>query len=156
MPSSDSNAARDDELLDELRAHFSRTDPVPDIVLAAARAAIEFRDVDAQIAELLSDSAQTDVELAGVRGDGQRLLTFGHAERFVEVEIGEAGERRKLHGYVVPASGGRVVVQGGTDELIVELDDRGSFAIPPLPAGLIRLRIETADEAALLTPWLAI
>lgn len=146
----------DEQLIAELREHFVRTDPVPDAVLAAAHAAFEVRDLDAKLADLLRDSAVEDKELAGVRGIGQRLLTFGRGDRFLEVDVAEHGDDRELTGYVVPAEPGQLRVEHGAGVDTVDVDAQGRFRFGRIPRGPARLRLLVGGEAALVTPWLPI
>lgn len=160
MPSSDDLTEPEARLLGELSGHFARTDPVPADVLAAAYAAIELRDLDAQLAQLLRDTAlDDDKELAGVRGAvATRSLTFAMGqERFVEVDVEMAGELRVLTGYVVPATGGTITVEhtaGGP--LHGAIDDGGRFAVEGVPGGPVRLRIAIDGAAAIVTEWLTL
>ena len=48
----------------ELRALFARVDPVPPLLDDAARAAFTWRTVDAELAELMRDSADASEEAA--------------------------------------------------------------------------------------------
>jgi hypothetical protein len=146
----------DDALAGELSALFARTDPVPSVVADAARAAIEFRDLDAQMAELLRDSALEDKELAGVRGVGDRLLSFAFGDRFLEVDVAGSGERRELSGYLVPAQAGTLVAQGPEGMIEATVDERGRFRVARVPRGPIRLWVRAADAPVFHTPWLAL
>ena len=51
----------DDTLVSELREYFARVDPVPPLVTEAAKAALGWRRLDADLAELLSDSSDSSV-----------------------------------------------------------------------------------------------
>ncbi|MDO9356529.1 MAG: hypothetical protein Q7T55_22720 [Solirubrobacteraceae bacterium] len=149
----------DDQLMAELGDLFGRTDPVPSPVTLAAYAAIELRDLDAQLAELLSDSAVEDRELAGVRSTATptRLLTFSLGEdEYIEVDVAEDGETRALTGYVVPSSEGRFAVEHASGALEGDLDEHGRFSIDGVPSGPARLRFLLPGRAAIVTPWLPI
>ena len=64
----------DDQLLDLVGRALRTAEPVPDRVVAGARAAWTWRTIDQELAELVFDSA---VELTGVRSeDTARQLTF--------------------------------------------------------------------------------
>ena len=64
----------DDELLELVGRALRIAEPVPDRVIAGARAAWTWRTIDEELAELVFDSA---VELTGVRSeDTARQLTF--------------------------------------------------------------------------------
>lgn len=146
-------------LLGTIRDMFERADPVPDRVRAAAHAAIELRDLDAQLAELLRDSAvdEVDRELAGVRGAGTvaRLLTFSvGAERYVEVDVENDGERhRTLAGYVVPGDAGRLMVEHAGGHLSGEIDEHGGFSVARVASGPIRLRVSLDGARPIVTQW---
>lgn len=160
MPSPDDLTEPEARLLGDLSGHFARTDPVPPGVLEAAYAAIELRDLEAQLAQLLRDTAlEAEAELAGVRGlTATRSLTFGlRDERYVEVDVETAGELRVLTGYVVPASGGTVAVEhtaGAARE--GSIDDGGRFAVEGVPGGPVRLRISVDGAATIVTEWLTL
>lgn len=147
----------DDALVDELREYFARVDPVPDAVLAAAHAAIEFRDLDAQLAELLRDTAEDASALAGVRGGGHRLLTFGLGDVFLEVDAAQAGdEHRELAGYVVPAAAGTLRIQHADLDVEAPLDDEGRFRSARVPRGPVRFHVAIDGRPAFSTPWCAL
>ena len=100
-----------DPVVAELRSMLDRADPVPDSVLAAAKAAFSWRTIDAELAELTADSLFADT---GVRtAEGARLLTFEGPGIEVEVEVAHTGAGRKLTGQVVPV--GRATRSGGSE-----------------------------------------
>lgn len=160
MPSHDDLTDPEARLLSELSGHFTRTDPVPDAVRDAAYAAIELRNLDAQLAQLLRDTALDDEkELAGVRGpSATRSLTFAVGEeRYVEVDVESPGELRVLTGYVVPASGGTIAVEHtGGAALEGLIDDGGRFAVESVPSGPVRLRIAVDGAPPIVTEWLTL
>ena len=101
----------DDALMDELRAVLA-PDPVPAAVLAAARATFTWRSVDEELAQLLSDSA--DLALTGVRGAGDRRLSFEAPQLVIEfvrprparVAAGRGSSRRRTGPHRGPARRG--------------------------------------------------
>ena len=156
MPSQFDPTEPEARLLGELRGMFERADPVPEHVLSAAHAAIELRDLDAQLAELLRDSAvdETDKELAGVRGTATRLLTFSvGAERYVEVDVENDGNLRTLAGYVVPGAAGELVVEHRDGQLVAEIDEHGRFSVERVESGPVRLRVSLDGEQPIVTQW---
>lgn len=160
MPSHDDLTDPEARLLGELSGLFERSDPIPRDVVDAAYAAFEFRDLDAQLAQLLHDTAlDTERELAGVRGlTATRSLTFAMGkERYVEVDVEAAGELRTITGYVVPATGGTVAVEhtAGGDRR-GSIDDGGRFAVDGVPGGPVRLRITIDGSPELVTEWLTL
>ena len=73
MTSHDSN----DLLLDELRRIASVVEPIPEALVHAGRESLTWLRVDAELAELLSDSIVDDERLALVRASGGvRAVTF--------------------------------------------------------------------------------
>jgi hypothetical protein len=146
---------RDETLERRLREALEAEDPVPAHVLEAARAAIGWRTIDAELAELLTEEGK---ELAGVRGAGeaQRQLTF--AAGAVELELlvdATAGPR--IDGQLVPPGPATVLLQAtdGTDEE-VRTDELGRFAFVAIAARRVRLAVRPDAGAALVTPWLAL
>ncbi len=145
-----------DQFTGRLRTIGSRVDPVPPAVMSAARAAFEWRTVDAELAELTYDSWVDDRELAGVRGrGGRRQLTFEAPGLTVEVEVAD-GAAPGLVGQFVPAHRGTVELRHGTGVLTLAVDDLGRFTAPHFPAGPLSLRC-TADAASPVeTEWVAV
>lgn len=147
---------RDEALIDELRGMFARADPMPTHVLDAARAAIEFRDLDGQLAELLSDSAVEEPDLVGVRGTTGRLLTFAKDDRFLEVDVTADGGDLGLTGYVVPSVAGELIAEHRDGAIRAGVDAEGRFRMPRVPRGLLRLRFVSPGLPVFVTPWLPI
>jgi hypothetical protein len=148
-PRSDDEAA----VLTELGAALREADEVPDEFVAAALAALTWRTIDAELAELTFDSA-ADVALATRTryGASARTLTFGAGEVSVEIEVTEAG----IVGQLSPSAGGSVVCQtpaGTFDEAPV--DDVGCFVLRTPPSGPVRLRAESAGHAV-ATSWVCL
>lgn len=79
-----------DPILDRISDAFDGLPPVPERLLLAAREAFGWRRADAQLAELLSDSA--DSELVGVRGASteRRAFRFGAGDFVLRVHLTEA------------------------------------------------------------------
>jgi hypothetical protein len=153
----DQRHTTDDEgLLAELARYFAQTDPVPPNVVAAAQAAIEFRDIEVQIAEMLRDSALEEKELAGVRGVGQRLLSFGAGKRYLEVDVSTLGDRRSVSGYVVPHEPGVLRVDAPGGSLEAEVDERGRFRLARVPSGPVRFSVHIPGRPVFSTGWLAL
>ena len=159
--SDDINAARDmgeddadTALLRELRALAAEADPMPPDVMAAARSAIAWRTMDAELAELTADSSVESRELAGVRGVATpTMLTFEASGLTVEIELNEQADRRwRVLGQLVPPSPGTVEVRhpGGTQS--VTADEVGRFAAGDLPAGPLSLRC-VAGAHVVETDW---
>lgn len=148
----------DTRLLDALRAAANRLDPVPPAVEFAARESFTWRAIDAELADLAYDSLLDDARLAGVRsGDAPRTLTFEAAALSVEVEVTEAGERRRLVGQIVPPQRAEVEIRHPGGTVNVEADEVGRFAadVGAGPVSL-RCRVEEGDGPPLETAWVIV
>ena len=150
----------DDELLAWLRRIAAEADPVPELVIQAARSAFGLRDLDARLAELVRDSA-VDVPVTAVRGGDRRMLSFEAGDVAVECEITERDLRRDILGQLVGglAAGIDAEVAGtevtSTQTVTVPVDERGRFSVRDLPPGPVRLRCRLADGTTVVTSWAA-
>jgi hypothetical protein len=147
----------DEAMLLRLGRVAESVDPAPAIVYEVGRAAFAMRRLDAELAELVGDSA---LETAGVRGDGQaRLLTFQAGELLIELQVTPSGDHCGVLGQVVPppSSGGfvRLEVQAGV-ALSAGLDDAGGFRFDDVPLGLVRFQVELPAAAAVTTTWVSL
>lgn len=145
----------DDELLGIVDRHFSADDPLPRRLATAARAAIETRRLDAQLAALLSDSLD-DANLAAVRSDSTpRMLGFQTGECTVDVEVSPETDGHRLLIQVLPAGSYSLVLDraAGTAELAT--DEHGMASLSGLSAGPLRILIQqpTGD---IRTEWFTV
>jgi hypothetical protein len=141
----------DDQLLTELREAVAEADLVTDRQREAARAAFTWRTVDAELAELLHDSA---LETSAVRGadDAARTLSFASGPLTLEVEVdGDA-----LMGQVVGAATDSVLLQRSiADDQPLPVDPSGFFRVDGVAPGPIRFVVQSGDWT-LTSPWVAI
>ena len=138
----------DEMILATLRMAAAVREPVPACVLQAARDAFAWRLIDAELAELVADSA-LEMAHAGIRGGWQpRLVTFevpgGTA---LELEACSDGGGIRLLGQVVPARPGTAEVQHPGGKIAVDVDQVGRFSAQGIRPGPMRvkLRLVTAD-----------
>ena len=142
----------DDELMAALAEAVSEADAVTDRRREAARAAFTWRSVDAELMELLHDSALDAGAAVRGAGDPGRLLSFVNRELTLEVEVG-AGE---LTGQVLPAQAATVRLQStGGEERTVAADGAGFFRIEEVGSGPVRF-VVTTSEHALTTAWVTL
>jgi hypothetical protein len=142
-------------LLTRLGELFDEIDPVPDVVLEAARASFAWRTIDAELAELQDDSALTP--LAGIRGHGDsRLLTFEAPAITVVVEVTEVGEERRLVGQVVPAGAQRVEIRHARITVAADVDTVGRFTVDHVPCGPVSIACASSDGTPTVTSWVSI
>ncbi|MGH9225057.1 MAG: hypothetical protein ACRD2W_15055 [Acidimicrobiales bacterium] len=146
-----------DALLAELQ-DAGKLEAVPADLVAAAKAAIMWRTMDAELAELTYDSQADDLALAGVRsGEPSRLLTFEAPGLIVEVETLDAGTRRRLVGQLVPAQPGRIEVRHGGGTAEVPVDELGRFTADDVVPGPVSLRCTGAEgSVAVVTDWVVV
>jgi hypothetical protein len=137
----------DEPLVAELRALFAEVDPVPPLVTEAAKAALGWRRLDAELAELLSDSA-LDADLALARGTGApvRSVTFSAADLTIDLEIHSDGENRTLLGQLAPPFTATIELQTAEGSIpSAETDHLGRFRVTLPNGGAIRLRVVARD-----------
>lgn len=140
----------DDQLLRALRQAVSSEDPTPPEILGAARAVFTWRTVDAELADLVHDSAAGPPELAGMRAEEAELRTLSFEAPGLTIELGVSPGA--LLGQLVPAQPATVTLRhdDGTT-LVVAADADGCFRIAPQPAGLFTLTCDTADGRRVVT-----
>lgn len=148
-----------DPLLDELGDLLRRTDPVPGDVTLAARSALAWRRMDAELAELLHDSSLETEPLAGVRsaGGGWRALTFeAPGGTTIEMEVTAQRAKRTIIGQIVPPVAAKVLVRAPGADLTIVADDLGRFQASELRSGPVSLRCEIPGGGAIETGWVTI
>lgn len=140
----------DDELLAELREAVAEAGLVTDRQREAARAAFTWRTVDAELAELLHDSA---LEVAAVRGDDSaRTLSFASGPLTLEVEV----EGDVVRGQVVGATVQSVLMQRSiADDEPLVVDPSGFFRLDGVAPGPVRFVVQAGDWT-LTSPWVAL
>jgi hypothetical protein len=137
-----------------LDAALDARTPLPDALVASAQQLYTWRDVEAELLELLTDSAHD--ELLAVRaGEAPRLMVFGSGDQAVQLEVVRRSDGYHLHGFVSSASTGQHVrAEWSSGSLDSAADAGGAFSLAPVPAGRVRVTIEGGDQAGpLVTPW---
>lgn len=158
--SPDFSTADDDALLAELRQAVTAVDPVPEPVAISARAALDWRTLDRELAALVRDSVEPAL---GVRGGAQpRRMTFTAADIEIEVEAELQGDgpTLRLSGQLVPAQTAQIAIGTGGGLVLTRADTRGRFAAAGVVPGPLRLRCwldRAPDDGRLVeTAWLEI
>jgi hypothetical protein len=148
-------------LMDELRAFFAEIDPVPLLVIETAKASLGWRRLDADLAELLSDSALMEQPFALARGGEApaRAVTFSSDGLTIDIEVHVDDQGRMLLGQLSPAAPATIEIHTVVQPpLSAEADHLGRFRAR-LPAGdTIRLRIVCRDgrEGPVETSWITV
>ena len=147
---------RDDELERRLRALATEADPPPELVVESAKAAFALRDLDAELAELVADSAVDDpaVLTRAVVSD-VRMLSFECGDVVVEldVEADPLSRRVRLSGLAVGAVGVVTLVRSD-GRSTVDLGDGGRFVADDVEPGPLRLELTTPDGRRVTTSWI--
>lgn len=142
----------DDELLALVAAALRASEPVPERVRFAARAAFTWRSIDEELAALVADT--WDRPRAGVRSVDQeeRELTFRAPAADVELLV-TGGDPARLLGQVTVAGPGMAKIEhtDGSAE-VVPIDEVGRFALPLLWPGPVRVVLDLPG-ASLATSW---
>jgi len=151
----------DDSLARELSDLLGRADPMPPAVLEAGRAALGWRRLDAELAELLEDSAMASAEPALARGAeaSVRSVTFGTGRSAIDLDVDARGEGRTLRGQVSPPVQATIEVQrqDGTTLASVRADTFGRFVIELESPGTIRLRLSGEPRLGTIeTAWITV
>jgi hypothetical protein len=143
----------DEELMQELSAAL-REQPADEHAVRAARAALSWRALDAELVALAMDSAVDLAASALVRGGelgATRILAFRGDQLSVEIEIDEAG----IAGQLTPARPGQVtLVTPDGPQVTSQADTVGCFTLPAPPAGPVRLDC-LQDGVRFVTEWIA-
>lgn len=144
----------DEKLLERLRVALAGQDPVPAHAVEFAVGAFAWRNIDADLAELLHDSDEAG--MVAVRDStAVRVLMFRAGGITLEAEQ----RRHDLLGALSPAGRYRVQVYDGGREpahpavASVVSDDAGLFRVGDL-RGTFRFVVASADdEVVLVSPW---
>jgi hypothetical protein len=150
--------AEDAELESMLREAAAWLDPVPAELIQAATAAFGWRNVDAELAELVLDSLLDRPGAALVRGSGgPRLLHFRADLLTIEVEVTGTGSACELIGQVFPAQRAGLEIRHGAQVDHAAIDDLGRFRVEFVPAGPVSLYCRPASGGtgtAVVTDWI--
>jgi hypothetical protein len=153
----------EDPLVEELRTLFAQVDPVPPLVTQTAKASLGWRRLDADLAELLSDSTLEAEALTGARGTGApvRAVSFGAGAVTIEIDIHTDGAHRRLLGQLSPPAIATIEIRtvDDTTAAAVESDSLGRFRTQLPAGGPIRLHVVTKDPHSsppIETSWITI
>jgi hypothetical protein len=148
-----------EKLLEELRLLVNLVDPVPAEVTKFADAALGWRRIDAELAELLSDSAlESAASAAAIRGgESARSVTFRSRdlEIYLEIQTGDGGVI--ILGQIAPAGHALVEVERDDESKLAATaaDDLGRFRVELAKAGRVRLRVTRDEQTPVETSWIS-
>jgi hypothetical protein len=148
----------DEELFDRLGAALRGADEPPRHVLELARASFGLHRLDAELAELVADSA-LEVTPADARasGNGPRMLTFQAGDADIAVQVTAVGDAIwQVLGQVVPAAPAAVRIEPADPALDAAestADELGLFGARLTGRGFWRLIWRRARPPLMVSPW---
>ena len=136
----------DEQLLAELRTALDLSDPPPERLATIAKAALTWRTIDAELAEIAFDSAH---DLTGVRDTAvQRQVTFETDDLEIEIMMTDEATRRVV-GQLVPAAEATIVLIAGDDDepsrITTTSDHLGRFGFNDVPTGRVGFAVLDAE-----------
>jgi hypothetical protein len=134
----------DELLISELQSLFAEVDPVPPLVTETAKASFGWRRLDADLAELLTDSALEEESSALARGTGApaRAVSFSSTGLTIDIEVHVDDPGRTLLGQLSPPAPATVEIQTVADaQFSAEADRLGRFRVRLPAGGSIRFRV---------------
>jgi len=148
-----------DRLLGELRLLAADVDPIPGEVTLFANAALDWRRMDAALAELLSDTLleqETAFARSGVAR--ARAVTFRASDLDVEIEIHDADSGLALLGQLDPPTKAEVEVQRDDSSIVAsaEADELGRFRTELPAGGRVRFLVRREAEPPVETSWISV
>jgi hypothetical protein len=149
----------DDQLLAALASVLRTSESAPDWLVELAKADYDLLAVDAELAQLTSDSGLAGTQSALRSAAAPRLTVFDTQDLSVEVQI-EPGARTgswRLIGQLTPAEPARIQVrQPGGEPFWVDADDLGRFTVDQLTDGPLSLVCARTGQRPAVTEWIAI
>jgi hypothetical protein len=155
-----SDETEDDELEYELRQAAARLDPVPSEVVQAAAEALSWRNIDAELAELVFDSLLNTDQATLVRSStGRRMVSFQTPDLTIDVEVTTTASGRDVMGQITPPQRATVEIRHRSGIVSTDADEHGRFRSASLQTGPMSLRVRPgADDPRppIVTDWLSI
>ena len=149
----------DEELLGALRMLFSQRDSPPGWAVELAKGSYDLRAIDAELADLTSDSGLGKTPRLRA-GGGPRLVVFEAAACTIEIEIepGSRPGRWQLVGQLSPAGPARILLRRvpPAAPAWVDADELGRFTADDLAAGPLSLTCVREGQQATATAWISI
>jgi hypothetical protein len=138
--------ADDARLLDQLKAMWETTDPVPDGLVERVTFAIGLDDLDVEMMRLTEEVLVP----AGARGaEHVRTITFGGDSITVMVTVSQEGhEAFRLDGWLAPAAALSVELRRTEGSVSTMADEDGRFVFEDVAPGLAQLVLHPTPNSA--------
>jgi hypothetical protein len=147
---SDSANQQEERLLSLLRRGLDQSDPSPADVAEFAKAALSWRTIDADLAQLSYDSSEESNSV--VRGVAtSRMLAFESGELMIDLEHEPVSGR--LLGQLEPAGRMTVELHVLDTVLVTESDELGRFSFDGIQSGPFALVIGLDGDEVVKTEW---
>ena len=148
---SESTHKGEDKILSLLHRALDESDPVPTDVTDFARAAISWRTVDADLAQLSYDSSEESTPI-GVRSlSVARMLSFETSAWAIDIEYNTAS--RLLMGQIEPSREVAVELHLAGGVVATESDELGRFSFDGILPGPIALVFRPSGDEMIKTEW---
>lgn len=149
---SDSNRQSENRLMSLLQQGLDEADPVPTDVTDFAKAALSWRTIDAELAQLAYDSSE-DSTPAGVRGVATaRMLSFEVGTWMIDIEYD--APTGSLMGQIDPARRVAVELHLAGGAIVTDTDELGRFRFDGVLPGPVSLVFRTSGDLEVVkTEW---
>jgi hypothetical protein len=144
----------EERIMSLLRRGLDQSDPVPPDVTSFAKAALSWRTIDAELAQLSYDSTD-ETTSATVRSTASaRIVGFETGEWMIDLEHDAASG--ELRGQIQPAGRLEIELHVVGAVLATETDDLGRFTFEGVEAGPVALVIRVDGGEAVKTEWIVL
>lgn len=151
--SEQSMSGADAQLMAMLRDGLGQSDPVPGDVTEFAKAAFTWRDIEAELATLDFDSAESPE--VGVRSSAtMRLMSFQAGQWMLDIEYDEAAGR--LLGVISPETAYSIDVHTSNTFYTTESDESGRFQADEVVRGPLSLVLRLLNGQVVKTQWVVL
>jgi hypothetical protein len=151
---SEQSTSQDESLIAALRAGLDQSDPVPGDVTAFARAAFTWRDIDAELASLDFDSAESGQDV-GVRSSATaRMISFQAGQWMLDIEYDEIAGR--LLGVISPEAPFSIDLHTSGAFFTTESDPSGRFQAEGVSRGPLSMVLRFLDGQVVKTQWVVL
>jgi hypothetical protein len=146
--------AADRQILALLREVIEETDPVPPSLVHAAKASFTWRTVDAELAELTTDSYTAGAALRSRQPP--RMLTFTAGPATLLIEVTAERSTRRLLGQLVGRLPTSVEIRHAHGVITAEPDEYGRFSATDIPPGMMSVACLVDDGEDFVTHWIEV